>query len=447
MKVVILFPMSCLFSFFCEGQNVGINNTNPSHAKLEINGSVGATVAIFGADKNGVAIEADNPEIGLNYFYNNGQKTIKAGYASVIGMSPATGELYIGNFNGNQSAGDFGSITGYRQNLTLFQNGEFRIAGSSNFSHFYFGSNEDTYIRGGKNSSNVVIGDGGGRTGVGVYPQRAGFEQNGVVGNTAAIFGGEGTGVSFQRDWPAIGLNHYYDGAHRVIGDGWAGQLAMNPVTGTLQWSTSGFNYLANQNVGNMSTVFAITYHGDLGIGFNNINPQARIHIIDESGFSTPTITRGIRIDARTANGTGYFPWNIFVDNSVQNGWMSFGYNGARNAAISPIDGTYWNSSDRNLKKEIHNLPDNMLQKISTLRSVTYLMKNEEEGNPVHYGFIAQEIEKVFPELVSGNEQLRMMNYTGLIPVLTKGMQEQQQQIEELRKEVLQLKLALETKK
>lgn len=139
--------------------NVGIGNTNPVHARLEVNNSIGAAVAMFGANKFGVTIEADNPEVGFNYFYNNGQKAMKAGYASVIGMSTGTGELYIGNFNGNQSATDFGPIPGYRQNLTLFQNGEFRISGSVNFSHFYFGSNEDTYIRGGKNNSYVYMAD------------------------------------------------------------------------------------------------------------------------------------------------------------------------------------------------------------------------------------------------------------------------------------------------
>ena len=46
--------------------NVGIGTLSPSHARLEINSSVGAAVAIFGADKYGVAIEADNPEVGFN---------------------------------------------------------------------------------------------------------------------------------------------------------------------------------------------------------------------------------------------------------------------------------------------------------------------------------------------------------------------------------------------
>ncbi len=68
--------------------NVGINTTSPAHAKLEINGRVGATVAMFGADAFGVGISANNPEIGFNYFYNNGTNTIKAGYGANFGMDP-----------------------------------------------------------------------------------------------------------------------------------------------------------------------------------------------------------------------------------------------------------------------------------------------------------------------------------------------------------------------
>lgn len=139
--------------------NVGIGTTFPVHAKLEINNSIGAAVAMFGANKFGVTIEADNPEVGFNYFYNGGQKTIKAGYASVVGMNTVSGELYIGNFTGNQSVSDFGSISGYRQNITLFQSGEIRFAGTASFSHFFYGSNEDTYIRGGKAVSYVYISD------------------------------------------------------------------------------------------------------------------------------------------------------------------------------------------------------------------------------------------------------------------------------------------------
>jgi len=47
-------------------------------------------------------------------------------------------------------------------------------------------------------------------------------------------------------------------------------------------------------------------------------------------------------------------------------------------------------------------------------------------------GFIAQDVEKIFPEFVGDKEGIKMMNYTSFIPVLTKAMQEQQAMIENL---------------
>jgi Chaperone of endosialidase/Head domain of trimeric autotransporter adhesin len=172
--------------------NVGIGTNNPSHARLEVNNVIGNTVGIFGADRMGIALVADNPAVGFNYFYNNGAKTIKAGYAAEIEMTPQ-GDLFFVNFNNNQSATDFGTITGAANRMVIKQDGNIgmggpgstnpsatldvrkngtttlvNLKGTDNFSHFMFGPNEDTYIRAGKNGSSVLINDiPNGKTGVG----------------------------------------------------------------------------------------------------------------------------------------------------------------------------------------------------------------------------------------------------------------------------------------
>ena len=77
------------------------------------------------------------------------------------------------------------------------------------------------------------------------------------------------------------------------------------------------------------------------------------------------------------------------------------------------------------------------------------------------YGFVAQEVEKVFPQLVTKAVQpaeyenankninktsdevtFKAVNYTGLIPILTKAMQEQQQIITDQQKTIDDLKKA-----
>ena len=60
-------------------------------------------------------------------------------------------------------------------------------------------------------------------------------------------------------------------------------------------------------------------------------------------------------------------------------------------------------------------------------------------------GFIAQEIEKVMPELVIETRNGYLgLNYTGVIPLLTKAMQEQQTEMEKQQKEIDELKAQLE---
>ncbi len=149
-KHILLNPPASFFTFF--PGNVGVNTNNPTHAKFEVNGRVGATVAMFGADAAGVSIAANNPEIGLNYFYNTGTKTIKAGYGANFGMSPSNGDIYIGNFNGNQSTTDFGPIAGYQYCMLIKQNGNVGI-----------GTTDPTYklsVNGNIRSKEVVVETG-----------------------------------------------------------------------------------------------------------------------------------------------------------------------------------------------------------------------------------------------------------------------------------------------
>lgn len=67
------------------------------------------------------------------------------------------------------------------------------------------------------------------------------------------------------------------------------------------------------------------------------------------------------------------------------------------------------------------------------------------------YGFLAQELEEVLPELViekptklEGFETIKSVNYTGLIPILTKAIQEQQEIIESQEARIAKLEALVE---
>ncbi|MCU0387160.1 MAG: tail fiber domain-containing protein [Chitinophagaceae bacterium] len=387
------------FSCFCmqipsAAQNVGIGTNTPNLAKLQINGSVGASVAMFGADKNGVTISADNPEIGFNYYFNAGSKTIKAGYASLMGMVPASGDFYLGNFNNNQSASDNGTIAGYQNRMVIKQNG---------------------------------------RIGLGVdNPTRAALEHNGAVVNTAALFGGDGKGVSLQKDWPAIGLNHFYDGQHKSIGGGYGAQIGVDQNNGAIYFA----QFSNNAPVPNglylnpVSNIF-IRY-GKIGLNIND--PLAPLHIhntLDAYGSNggANSVNAGLRFSTYA---TSTF-WNVY--NYLD---LLFWSNGAFKSQISYIDGGYYSNSDKRLKKQIRTMDNDVLQKLHLLNPVSYLMLEENEHESVpHLGFLAQELETAFPEVVrDGPDGMKAVNYAGLIPVLTKAIQEQQKIIEKQQQQI-----------
>ena len=86
--------------------------------------------------------------------------------------------------------------------------------------------------------------------------------------------------------------------------------------------------------------------------------------------------------------------------------------------------------SDVKLKKNIIPIED-PLNKILSLEGKNYEWKEKTKPGK-QYGLIAQEVEKIIPELVSQGET-KSVNYTGLIPVLIEAIKDQQKQIDDLK--------------
>jgi hypothetical protein len=85
-------------------------------------------------------------------------------------------------------------------------------------------------------------------------------------------------------------------------------------------------------------------------------------------------------------------------------------------------------TSDENLKENIRPI-ENSLNKVLQLNGVSFDWKESKQSS---LGVIAQEIEKVFPNLVKTGEN-KSVNYNGLIGVLIEAIKEQQKQIDELK--------------
>jgi hypothetical protein len=92
----------------------------------------------------------------------------------------------------------------------------------------------------------------------------------------------------------------------------------------------------------------------------------------------------------------------------------------------------YYNSSDARLKKDITDAAYGVGE-LMKLRPVSYKWKAGHDSAK-HNGFIAQEVQKLFPETVRVNGATGMLavDYTALIPVAIRAIQQQEARIKEL---------------
>lgn len=112
--------------------------------------------------------------------------------------------------------------------------------------------------------------------------------------------------------------------------------------------------------------------------------------------------------------------------------------------------GTVSDGSDARIKTNIRSMPDNILAKVMQLRPVNYNRINQpnddEQSSAEYTGFVAQEVEEVFPDMVHTTElaagvsdvipDFKSLAQKELIAVLTKAIQEQQEIIDDLKERV-----------
>jgi hypothetical protein len=111
-----------------------------------------------------------------------------------------------------------------------------------------------------------------------------------------------------------------------------------------------------------------------------------------------------------------------------------------------------WTGSDLRWKKNINQLSD-ILPLVLKLTPVSYQLRTDEfpvlgftEGQ--HIGLIAQEVEKIIPQIVStDNDGYKGIAYDKLSALLVQALKEQQQQIESQQQENWELKSEMQSLK
>jgi hypothetical protein len=166
---------------------------------------------------------------------------------------------------------------------------------------------------------------------------------------------------------------------------------------------------------------------------FNNASAEKKMMIFNPSAQSRVIIPN---------SGTGTF----------SNSWPS-GWGGGLATYDLSVLGIYYNGmlaqSDQRLKNSIQDLDLSFVNKFMSLRPVNYYWnEGKSEDKNIQYGFIAQEVAQIFPELVftgSDEMQTKSMNYQAFHAMSARMIQLQQAQLKEQQQEINELKRSLES--
>ena len=193
-----------------------------------------------------------------------------------------------------------------------------------------------------------------------------------IIFSTAPVNGLSFSGVSLG---PAIPINTIPDG------------------------TTTDGSLIVSNNLNVTGIVTATAFVGD-GSGLTGAGSTV--------GIDTTTNDTFYPLFTQTTSGT-------VTSTNVANSKLTF------NPSLGKLTATAVNSSsDENLKKDIATI-ENALEKVNQLRGVEFTWKDNNEKS---MGLIAQELQKVFPELVSEDQNGLSINYNGLIGVLIQAIKE-----------------------
>ncbi len=140
------------------------------------------------------------------------------------------------------------------------------------------------------------------------------------------------------------------------------------------------------------------------------------------------------------------FDFNIdFADQFDCQDCLTFAFQDGAGAAFYKYsfgsDADFQTASDARLKENIADVGSSLNRLMELSPKKYHYIWSDKNPDRKSSGFLAQDVQKVFPDLVSSirqpnGERTLMMNYIGLIPHITKGLQEQQDIIDEQANEI-----------
>ena len=405
-----------VLSFVTEAGNVGVRL---SSANADLYGDIGnnaldLTFSNTGTDVSSGATGDSSVALGEN-------TTASGTFSTAIGVgSQATGQGSIALGSGNIASGNYSTVSGFENvasgtmSVALGDKNQSSGWGSAAFGQettasgnysFTAGINTTASVGGAVAMGTNSVASGAESVAIGLNPTASGDVSialgNGVVSSGDNSFA-SGIGTNAIGNFStAMGINSFANGQ---------GSTAMGSATKAngLDSTAMGWNNQAN---GGASTAMGggtiASDYASLAIGYFN-----------DSG-STITGSSTVFDNSNTA---------FIIGNGADNDNRS-------DALVVKFDGTTTIAGDLNINSDAR-LKANIISLGSTLAKLlqidgkTYTMKKDENGKQ-KIGLLAQDIEKVFPDLVSESNGIKSVNYQGLVPVLINALKEQDVLIKE----------------
>ena len=261
-------------------------------------------------------------------------------------------------------------------------------------------------------------------------------------------------GTTYMKGNVGIGTTTpgYKLDVYASVNSTYAAQIMNNSSAG------SGLSVIAGGNPGNGSNKLLSLKNGGsnekftvLDNGYVGIGTTSPTNMLTINGSATSQANVQLQYDGVTKGYLWYDSGSDFIGvgrgsagNSITLRTSQLNYNSAY------CTGTTWvDASDARLKRDIQPMTNYGLSTVMQLKPVTYYFKAD-KTNHHEVGFIAQEMQKIVPEVVSGTEgdiskgETLGLSYGNLVPVLTKAIQEQQQTIETLKTTVQSQQLQID---
>ena len=321
---------------------------------------------------------------------------------------------------------------------------------------------------GGVDANDLELGVGSANL---IYSTSGNLELNSQSGITniddiVTISGNTGIGTTNPTSKLWVNGDGYFTGVVTSSGFYVDGQLIGGPISGTSivgtalsisGISTVGFITASNVYVsgvvtatngfyGNLfgnatSTTYVTytTYADSSGISTSVIGGIGSITQLRVTGISTfangpvfigSTTSTGTASQPLQVTGSTYISGNLGIGTTTPTSKLEVVGNVYVSGILTATDIN--SASDIRLKTNIKPF-ENALEKVMQINGVTF---DWIENNVKSAGIIAQDVEKVFPELVN-NGNHKTVNYNGLIGVLIESIKELKQEIEELKSKLI----------